>query len=111
MTGTGISLVGFNSLMGKLKTLDSKLDEKVQQIALEIERDAKYLCPVRTGRLRGSIHTGSLGKASYYVGTNVEYAPFVEFGTRKMTARPYLRPAAKKVVMRVKAKGISWWLG
>lgn len=29
-----------------------------------------------------------------YIGTNVEYAPYVELGTVKMQARPFLRPAA-----------------
>lgn len=51
---------------------------------------------VRTGRLRASI-TWRPGEddASPYVdvGTNVEYAPYVELGTRRMAARPYLRPA------------------
>jgi HK97 gp10 family phage protein len=28
-----------------------------------------------------------------HVGTNVEYAPYVEYGTRRMRAQPYLRPA------------------
>lgn len=28
-----------------------------------------------------------------HVGTNVEYAPYVEYGTRRMGAQPYLRPA------------------
>lgn len=27
------------------------------------------------------------------VGTNVEYAPYIELGTKKTMARPYLRPA------------------
>jgi hypothetical protein len=36
--------------------------------------------------------------AEYVVGTNVEYAVYVEFGTSKMAAQPYLRPAAKKVM-------------
>lgn len=33
----------------------------------------------------------------YVVGTNVEYAAYVEFGTSKMSAQPYLRPAARQV--------------
>ena len=28
-----------------------------------------------------------------HVGTNVEYAPFVELGTSKMAAKPYLGPS------------------
>ena len=30
---------------------------------------------------------------SVYIGTNVEYAPHVEFGTSKQKAQPYLKPA------------------
>lgn len=33
----------------------------------------------------------------WIVGTNVEYAAFVEFGTSKMEAQPYLLPAARRV--------------
>lgn len=61
---------------------------------------------VRTGRLRGSITwrfaqdfgtlgslvTGGSGMA-VEIGTNVEYAQFVELGTSRMAARPFLRPA------------------
>jgi hypothetical protein len=38
------------------------------------------------------------GEAEYVVGTNVEYAVYVEFGTSKMEAQPYLRPAAERVM-------------
>lgn len=33
---------------------------------------------------------------SVYIGTNVEYAPFVELGTSRSTAKPYLRPAVEQ---------------
>lgn len=35
--------------------------------------------------------------ADYYVGTNVDYAAYIEYGTYRMQAQPYLRPAANKV--------------
>ncbi len=51
---------------------------------------------VRTGRLRGSI-TWRLGRdvEGLYadIGSNVEYSIFVEAGTSRMAARPYLVPA------------------
>jgi HK97 gp10 family phage protein len=51
---------------------------------------------VVTGRLRGSI-TWRLGEDSLGpyadVGTVVFYAPFLELGTSRMAARPFLRPA------------------
>lgn len=61
-------------------------------IGLRAERHAKAICPVVTGRLRDSI-TNVYEKGSVYVGTNVEYAPYVELGTSKRKAKPYLRPA------------------
>ena len=110
MTGTGIFLINFDKIMKKVQVGDD-LNKAVERIALLIEGEAKRLCPVRTGRLRASIHTGKIEEGVYYVGTNVYYAPYVEFGTRKMAARPYLRPAAKKVVRLVKMKGIKAFIG
>lgn len=55
---------------------------------------------VDTGRLRSS-YTWQLGqdrKGPFVeVGTNVKYAPWLEFGTRKMKPRPHLRPAINEV--------------
>ena len=48
---------------------------------------------VDTGRLRNSI-TFVTEEDAVYIGTNVEYAPYVELGTVKMSPRPYLKPAA-----------------
>jgi HK97 gp10 family phage protein len=64
--------------------------------AVTVEGAAKRLCPVDTGRLRASIsHRLGEDAESLFadVGTAVEYAPHVEFGTERMAARPYLRPA------------------
>lgn len=65
---------------------------------IKVERAAKRLCPVDTGRLRSSItHDPDLRRDEQglygVVGTNVEYAPHVEFGTSRMRAQPFLRPA------------------
>jgi len=110
MTGTGIFLINFDKIMKKID-MEEDINKAVERVALLIEGEAKKLCPVRTGRLRASIHTGKIEDGVYYVGTNVHYAPYVEFGTRKMTAKPYLRPAAKKVVSLVKMKGIKAFIG
>lgn len=63
---------------------------------VRIERDAKRMCPVDTGRLRSSIGRaldrdarGLVG----VVGTDVDYAAFVELGTSRAGAQPFLRPA------------------
>ncbi len=61
--------------------------------ALLIQNDAKNKAPYLTGTLRRSIHTEKVSNTEVKVGTNVEYASYQEYGTSKMAARPYLRPA------------------
>lgn len=84
--------------------LQSAIARALERIGLQAEGYAKDLCPVGTpestgipgyigGTLRGSITHISDGKAAY-IGTNVKYGKYVELGTVKMAARPYLRPAA-----------------
>jgi hypothetical protein len=59
---------------------------QIERSAINIEREAKNACPVDFGILRSSIEktvgASDAGRIlSAEVGTNVEYAPFVEFGT------------------------------
>ena len=77
----------------------SELLEKIERgliaCGLTAEGHAKSLCPVDTGRLRNSItNQVDMSEQAVYIGTNVEYAPYVELGTSRMPARPFLRPAA-----------------
>ena len=48
---------------------------------------------IDTGRLRNSISYTVDGEAAY-IGTNVEYAPYLELGTKKIAAHHYLKRAA-----------------
>ena len=70
----------------------------LRMIAAMIEAEAKRLCPVDTGRLRASItHVVDEGRLIAMAGSDVLYAIFVEMGTIKMSAQPYLRPALEVV--------------
>jgi HK97 gp10 family phage protein len=57
---------------------------------------AQQYVPVRTGRLRSSLSVLTLGSLQFKVGSNVEYAGYVEYGTRFMSPRPYLRPSIQQ---------------
>ena len=48
---------------------------------------------IDTGRLRNSISYAVDGESAY-IGTNVEYAPYLELGTKKIAAYHYLKRAA-----------------
>lgn len=70
----------------------------LEAVGLQAEEYAKGLCPVDTGLLRNSItHAVSddSGGQAAYIGTNVEYAAYVEMGTSRSKAQPYLKPAAE----------------
>lgn len=70
--------------------------DALETVGLLAEGYAKKKCPVDTGRLRNSItHTVDSTALEAFIGTNVEYAPHVELGTRHQDAQPFLRPAAQ----------------
>lgn len=70
------------------------IERALEAIGLQAEGYAKMLCPVDTGRLRNSItHTVDVTEQKAYIGTNVEYAAYVEMGTSRSKAQPYLQPA------------------
>lgn len=78
-----------------LKALPEQIEQALTAIGLTAESYAKQECPVDTGRLRNSITNAvRADEKAVYIGSNVEYAAFVELGTSRMKARPYLKPAA-----------------
>lgn len=74
---------------------DQAVAQALEAIGMKAEGYAKRLCPVDTGRLRNSITHQQAGRMTEEIGTNVEYAAYVEMGTRRTKAQPYLRPAAE----------------
>lgn len=76
-----------------LAALPEQIAIALEAIGLTAEGYAKDLCPVDTGRLRNSISHARDDEAAY-IGSNVEYAPYIELGTSRMKERPFLRPAA-----------------
>ncbi len=76
------------SLIMKLDRMGDNSDKAFERglgvVLKKIQRDAKKLAPTNTGRLRNSIVTNVKKENSELVGsvsTNVEYAPYMEFGT------------------------------
>lgn len=76
--------------------IDRALVAALEEVGLVAEGYAKRACPFDTGRLRNSItHIVDEDGKCAVIGTNVEYAPFVELGTRRQKPQPYLKPAAE----------------
>jgi hypothetical protein len=92
---------------------EKAMDRALPTIGLFVQGEAMLRVPVRTGRLRGSLTYATSraqnnarnpakptdavkrpsDKETVHIGTNVDYGPYVEYGTRFSKAQPYLRPA------------------
>lgn len=94
-----IKLDGMNelrkALMNKANSVNPQAVARVvKQNTAECVTKAKKTVPVRTGALQRSIVASfESGGATGVVSAYMDYAPYVEFGTRFMLDKPYLRPA------------------
>lgn len=130
-----IEIEGLNELRAKLNRMVNQdvYSQAMNKACRVVETAAKKNCPRDTGILKASIMHEVVNEGSEivgYVGSNQEYAPFVEFGTGKYAekgngrktpwayedpdtgetiwtagqeAEPYLRPALEDNAERVKS--------
>lgn len=81
----------------------SRMKFGFEQFLNYLADQARLKCPVKTGHLQSSI-TGQISKATQTViegkvGSNVEYAPYVEFGTGVYgPSKTPIRPKHKKIL-------------
>ncbi|MCD8391211.1 MAG: HK97 gp10 family phage protein [Firmicutes bacterium] len=73
-------------------TAEVDFTEALRAAAGVVEERARELCPVDTGYLKSSISSSVDGGAAY-VSAGAPYAAYVEFGTSKAAAQPFLVPA------------------
>ena len=91
------------------RAVKSESVKAITKAALLVERDAKILAPVVTGRLMNSIThdvnerdiSARVGIPPRFDNTSMMYGVYVELGTSKMAAQPYLRPALEKNVGKI----------
>lgn len=92
-----VKVKGTEELMRILERLPLKLREKVDARLGEgteiVAEKAREIVPVRTGYLKSTIMTARRGSLQWRVLTYAFYAKFVEYGTSRMAAKPYFRPA------------------
>lgn len=76
-----------------LEALAEAKKRGLEAIGITAEGHAKKITPVDTGRLRNSIGHATDDEAAY-IGSNVEYAPYVELGSRGREGKHMLQMAA-----------------
>jgi HK97 gp10 family phage protein len=99
-TGVTIRVVS-NNFPAASAAIHAAVVTQVAVSTYDVEARSKQLAPVLTGTLRRSIHSVfEQGGLRGICGPSVVYGFFVEFGTRRRAARPYMRPAAEYVLPR-----------
>jgi len=100
-----------------VKEMPERAEEVVKKVALRAEGHMKQRAAVDTGAMKNSIYTVTnkysrfpgvqlMGKTltphpnpppmTAYVGPSVDYAIYVEFGTHKITAQPFVIPGLEQ---------------
>lgn len=83
-----------------IATIELATGRAVDESLDGIRDDAQDEVPVRTGTLKDGIQSetdpGGLSGVVGVVGEASEYAPFVEFGTSRQPAKPYMTPASER---------------
>ena len=84
-----------------IKATDDAIYNALYIIGSKAADYAAGLAPVDTGTLRRSLTSEvAMDEKAVYVGTNVEYAPYQEYGTYKMQAanggKGFLKPAIEE---------------
>jgi len=92
---------GVDRVMDKLTTISEDLKPAVHMVMESNVRKmyvlARHLVPVRTGFLQRTIYWQPTGLMEFVFGAAAPYAAYVEYGTSRMAARPFLRPAVISV--------------
>jgi len=79
------------------REIDRGIARGLHSVGAFVETEAKVRSAVRTGNLRSSISFNTEPRENAVViGTNVHYAPHLEYGTEKMAPQPFLKPAVKE---------------
>src|SRR5437762_3482246 len=91
MSGFTIKVEGLDDALKKLDIVKLKknIQDEFNSFGLNVEQDAKQLAPVDENRLRVAIYHKPLtepDKIGQEVGCAVDYAAYLEFGTRKFAA-------------------------
>lgn len=94
-------------LKGKLARIEKELDRELEKLAtayaIAMVREARALAPKRTGNMASDIAgevkrivTRWVAEVKANATGKAPYSGYVEYGTSKMAARPYLRPVVEK---------------
>ncbi len=105
-----VTLDGLEALQSRLASLANRTD--IERKALEaagghLQNAITNSVPIRTGALQTSITKGEVADGKILVGPSQQgpafRAHFVEYGTSKMSAQPFMRPTFEREKSRIES--------
>lgn len=85
---------GIATVKNFIANMDSAvIDTALEQVTAKMVVDARSKAPVKTGYLRDHISNKKAGEGHWQVKSEASYSGFVEYGTFKMDAQPFLEPS------------------
>lgn len=103
MINLTVDLSGAMSKLKEKKNTANFLDQHMMQLAGLLETEVKRETPVLTGNLRSSIIGKKTGYLQAEVGTNANYARYVEYGTSRFEPRAMFRKGAESFKAKAQA--------
>jgi HK97 gp10 family phage protein len=81
-------------LTGWTERLRYEIGQELDVVGANMLNLSRSVVPVRTGFLQSTIYYSvTVEDMNVELGATAEYASYVEYGTRYMSPRPYIRPA------------------
>lgn len=89
---------GMAEAIGKLsgKGVEEAISVALKNNAEEVKRNAIAKAPKDTGFLKGNINTNYPANTKAEIKSAATYSGYVEYGTRKMAAQPFMRPSLEQ---------------
>ncbi len=105
-----MSPVIYNRLPKIMATAPKLVETALAKTAFDTQMLAIQTAPVDTGNLASSIRAEQLGNLKWQVIAHADYAVYVEVGTRRSSAQPYLLPSLQqtwpKMMQALRSKGL-----
>ena len=105
-----VEVSGLEEWIQKMQLVDVAINsyftlKQLEELGEIIKNKARELAPFRTGLLKASLQVFiDTVNFTVTIGTDVGYGRFVELGTRKMQAKPFLVPAVFESLVEFKQR-------
>lgn len=107
MPGAHVTWEGLGTFASSIEEYGQKIPEKIKQVVAELGQTSKEAMdtntPVDTGRLKEG-NVLNMTDTGFELVNEVYYSGYVNYGTRYMTAQPFLEPAMEVASQELEQK-------